>query len=110
MSDKSDSNGLKTWREVARGGAILEAGCSEDKNTGSWRTYVPVRDMEKCIHCLRCWILCPDSAILVKDGKIVGTDLMHCKGCGICAVECPPKVTAIEMKLESEIKEGEPKG
>jgi 2-oxoacid:acceptor oxidoreductase delta subunit (pyruvate/2-ketoisovalerate family) len=100
--------GLKTWREVARGGAIMEAGSSQEVNTGTWRTFVPVRDMQKCIHCLRCWIMCPDSAILARDGKIVGTDLMHCKGCGICAAECP--VDAIDMKLEAEMKEGEPKG
>jgi Pyruvate/2-oxoacid:ferredoxin oxidoreductase delta subunit len=27
---------------------------------------------------------------------------MHCKGCGICAHECPDKVRAISMVLESE--------
>jgi len=36
--------------------------------------------------------------IKVKDGKIVGIDLNHCKGCGICAHECP--VDAIEMVEE----------
>ena len=105
---KEQEKKLKTWREVARGGAVMEAGSSAESNTGSWRTFVPVRDMQKCIHCLRCWIMCPDSSILTQDGKIAGTDLMHCKGCGICAKECP--VDAIEMKLEAEMKEGEPKG
>jgi pyruvate ferredoxin oxidoreductase delta subunit len=101
---------LKGWKDLPIGGAILDAGSSMRNNTGSWRTYVPVRDYAKCIHCLRCWILCPDSAVLVKDGKVVGTDLEHCKGCGICAKECPPKVQCIAMKLESEMKPGEPKG
>ena len=101
---------FKGWRDIPRGGAVMEPGCSERVNTGSWRTYVPIRDMKKCIHCLRCWIFCPDSAVLAKNGKIVGTDLVHCKGCGICAKECPPKVTAIVMKLESDMKEGEAKG
>ena len=64
--------------------------------TGSWRTYRPDWDEEKCVHCLRCWILCPDSSIVVKDGKVTGIDYDHCKGCGICSEECPKD--AIEMK------------
>ena len=91
---------LLSWKEMPIGGMIVEAGNSEQYDTGSWRTYRPVRDEEKCIHCLRCWILCPDSAIIVKDGKMVGFDYDHCKGCGICARECPPKCHAIEMKLD----------
>jgi pyruvate ferredoxin oxidoreductase delta subunit len=106
MKDKAKK--LKNWHEVARGGAVMEAGSTTELNTGTWRTYVPVRTMAKCIHCMRCWIMCPDSSVLTKDGKIVGTDLLHCKGCGICAKECP--VDAIEMKLEADIKEGAPKG
>jgi pyruvate ferredoxin oxidoreductase delta subunit len=39
-----------------------------------------------------CWVSCPDSAIIVKDSKVVGFDLDHCKGCGICAAVCPIKV------------------
>ncbi len=101
---------LKGSSELAIGGAIMEAGSSMNNPTGTWRTYVPVRDYAKCIHCLRCWILCPDSSVLVKDGKVVGTDLEHCKGCGICARECPPKVKCIEMKLESAMAPGEKKG
>jgi pyruvate ferredoxin oxidoreductase delta subunit len=44
----------------------------------------------------------------VKDGKVVGIDLDHCKGCGICAEVCPPKVQAIKMVQETELtaKEG----
>ena len=97
----------KGWKEIPIGGLILEAGNAEEYETGSWRTFRPVKDSEKCINCLTCWIFCPDSAILTKDGKQVGFDLDHCKGCGICAAECPPKVKAIEMVLESEFEEKE---
>jgi Pyruvate/2-oxoacid:ferredoxin oxidoreductase delta subunit len=36
-------------------------------------------------------VSCPDSSILVEAGKVVGIDDKHCKGCGICAKECPTK-------------------
>ncbi|GAF85009.1 unnamed protein product, partial [marine sediment metagenome] len=94
---------LKAWKDLAIGGVILDGGNSDDYETGSWRTYRPVHYPDRCIHCLRCWIFCPDSAIIVKNEKVVGVDFKHCKGCGICAKECPTKPEkAIEMKLESE--------
>jgi pyruvate ferredoxin oxidoreductase delta subunit len=99
---------LKGWRDVPIGGAVMEPGSYAKVNTGSWRTYVPVCDYKKCIHCMQCWIMCPDSSRIAKDAKMIATDLEHCKGCGICADVCP--VHCIEMKLESEIKPGEPKG
>ncbi len=92
---------LKGWKEIPIGGLIIEAGNSEKYETGSWRSFRPVWDSNKCIHCLQCWIYCPDSAIQVEDGKIKGINLTHCKGCGICALECPDKVKAIEMKGEA---------
>lgn len=91
------------WTEIPIGGVIETAGNAHDYETGSWRTYRPVWDESKCIHCLRCWIACPDSSVLLKDGTVVGIDYMHCKGCGICAFECPDKVGAIEMKLETDV-------
>ena len=92
------------WKEMPLGGSVPEPGTSVEYDSGSWRTYRPIHDAEKCIHCLRCWIMCPDSAILVEDAKVGGIDLEHCKGCGICAAECPPKVKAIKMVLEREAK------
>jgi len=89
---------MKGWREIPEGGLILEAGNALQYKTGSWRSQRPIRDEEKCTNCLICWIYCPDSAILIENGKIKGIDLEHCKGCGICAKECP--VGAIEMMKE----------
>jgi pyruvate ferredoxin oxidoreductase delta subunit len=43
----------------------------------------------------------------VKDGKVKGIDYEHCKGCGICAEVCPPKIKAIEMVREGKDKEEE---
>ena len=97
----SDKYRPKTWKELPIGGMILEGGNSHDYETGSWRTFRPVLDREKCTDCLICWIYCPDSSILVKEGKHGGFDLEHCKGCGICAEVCPPKIRAIEMVEEA---------
>ena len=63
-----------------------------------------MRDKAKCVNCLTCWVYCPDSAILVVEGKHGDFDLKHCKGCGICAQECPKKDKAITMVEESEFK------
>lgn len=86
------------WKDIPIGGLILEAGNSVEYKTGGWRAFRPVLDPEKCIHCLICWIYCPDSSILTKDEKMLGFDLDHCKGCGICASVCPKD--AIEMVEE----------
>ena len=90
----------KGYKQIPIGGVIVDAGNADSYHTGSWRTFRPVWDGEKCIHCLTCWICCPDSAIEVKEGKVVGIDYAHCKGCGICAKECPEKVNAIRMEKE----------
>ena len=84
------------------GGSITEAGNSDKYETGSWRTYKPILDEDKCIHCHICWIYCPDSSVIIKDEKMIGFDMDHCKGCAICAEVCPKKVKAITMVLENE--------
>jgi len=93
-----------TWKELPKGGLITEAGSSEKYKTGDWRTERPIWDSEKCIQCLICFIYCPDSAIKVENDKVTGVDYDHCKGCGICAEECPPKVKAYKMVSESEFR------
>jgi len=102
-----DYSKLLNWKEEPMAGMIDEPGSSIHYKTGSWRTYRPIWDSQKCIHCLRCWVYCPDASVLVGDGKVTGIDLEHCKGCGICAYECPAKPKAIEMILESEAREKE---
>jgi pyruvate ferredoxin oxidoreductase delta subunit len=62
-----------------------------------WRTFKPVIDQEKCVNCLRCFLVCPDG-VIDKSGPQLEIDYDYCKGCGICAVEC--KLNAIEMVKE----------
>lgn len=90
----------KSWKSIPEGGLIVNAGNSLDFKTGDWKASKPIHDKKKCISCLKCFILCPDNAIKVKDGKISKFDLDYCKGCGICANQCPVK--AIEMKKVNE--------
>jgi len=84
------------WEDLPVG-CVVPGGTCHINKTGSWRTYRPVIDHEKCNRCLLCWIFCPDSTIMMRNEK-VEFDYKHCKGCGICANECPPK--AITMELE----------
>lgn len=109
-------------------GVIGKPGTSETTKTGDWRVFYPEFDMEQCIRCGRCLENCPDAAVteriltgkqaekakkqaeeLEKTGKIkkaaakkahIRYELNpeYCKGCGICANECP--IQGIRMKLE----------
>jgi pyruvate ferredoxin oxidoreductase delta subunit len=86
----------KGWREISPAGVCWKP--STVFLTGDWKTYKPIRDEEKCTRCLLCVIYCPDGAIRWNDEKAdIAFDLNFCKGCGICANECP--TTAITMKL-----------
>jgi len=90
------------WQDLPRGGVIPHGGNAEEYETGDWRSRRPVYDAEECIQCRLCWVFCPDSAVDVnEDGEVVGIIYKHCKGCGICATECPSD-GAIEMVSEEE--------
>jgi len=98
-ADKSDKK-LKGWKELTIG-AVLPCCTAVEYKTGSWRTFKPVWMPEKCIHCLQCWLVCPDFSVTAKEGKMTGFDYEHCKGCGLCAYICPVKGKAIKMEKES---------
>lgn len=52
-----------------------------------------------CFECDNCYGMCPDNAILkLGAGRGFRIDLDYCKGCGICANECPSG--AVDMVAE----------
>jgi len=64
-------------------------GGSRDYHTGGWRTSRPVFLYQKCTDCDLCVIYCPDAIVRRESEKRYVTDYDFCKGCGICAQECP---------------------
>ncbi|MHA2234675.1 MAG: 4Fe-4S binding protein [Candidatus Thorarchaeota archaeon] len=68
------------FNEIPIAGNIVEPGNSKKYLTGGWRAEKPIHTDETCLWvkngtCGRCWIYCPDMAVVL--------------GCGICANECP---------------------
>lgn len=69
----------------------------EWNKTGTWRTFKPVLDKDKCTKCMLCWKFCPEACVQIVNNELkINYD--YCKGCGICAEECPKE--AIEMVEE----------
>ena len=95
---------LKSAKEIPIGGLIDEPGSSSKFKTGDWRSFRPITDLNKCIHCMQCVVNCPDDAIPTEgkgnDIKRKETDFDYCKGCMICENVCPVK--CISRKEEEE--------
>jgi len=73
---------------------------SHEHSVADWRVEKPVFNAEHCIHCQFCWIYCPDTSIISVDKKFSHVDLVHCKGCGICAEVCPTNPKSLIMVPE----------
>jgi len=106
----------KGWQDLEIAEELTPA-TSLGYKTGGWRTVRPIYNASECIHCMICVSYCPDMAIPVrqaeegvagKGGKVftgvtrLETNLDYCKGCGICAHECPTKCISMIREEEAE--------
>jgi Pyruvate/2-oxoacid:ferredoxin oxidoreductase delta subunit len=76
---------------------------TETKQEVTWDREQALQEAERCLSCgtcnlcLQCVSYCPDASIRPDGENIsVAVDLDHCKGCGICAYECPRGVITME--------------
>ena len=76
-------------------------------SVADWRLIKPVFNKDYCIDCQFCWIYCPDIAIVSRDKKMIGLDMDHCKGCGICVEVCPTNPKSLLMFPEQADEEAE---
>ncbi|MFH1726080.1 MAG: 2-oxoacid:acceptor oxidoreductase family protein [Elusimicrobiota bacterium] len=94
------------------GGCITEAGNSVMKNMSSSRQgFIPSLDLEKCVHCGICDLVCPDYCFVwgtepaAEKGKaprtkLKGIDYNYCKGCMRCVDSCPSGALTKETEEE----------
>lgn len=67
--------------------------------TGDWRAERPVVDRTKCVKCATCWVFCPTQCIQERETWFEA-NLEICKGCGICANECPHHAITMVEEVE----------
>lgn len=74
-------------------------------SVADWRIVKPLFNKDYCIDCQFCWIYCPDMSIISRDKKMIGIDMDHCKGCGICVEVCPTNPKSLLMFPEQQDEE-----
>jgi len=53
-----------------------------------------------CNQCDTCWLFCPDVSIRRLDHEGYEVNYDYCKGCGVCAEECPREAISMEEELK----------
>ena len=89
-----------TWKDLAIGSIIEAPGSARAYESGTWRSQRPTYDFKKCIKCGLCALYCPEGCIEQNKDGVFEANLFYCKGCGICARECWPRVITMVEEVE----------
>ncbi len=95
-------------RESVQAESQLKIVKFEDLNTAYFRPQkrriTPVQEAKRCFSCGvcdlcgNCWKFCPHMSIFEKDGELkINYD--YCKGCLVCAQECPRGAISKELEV-----------
>ena len=95
---KSDSE--LTWKDLEIGNIVTEPGSARQYESGTWRSQRPTYEFSRCIKCGLCALYCPEGCISQNEEGHFVADLFYCKGCGVCARECWPKVITMQEEVE----------
>ena len=85
-----------TWKDIEIGAIVTEPGNASRYRTGDWRSQKPVYNFDRCIKCGLCQLFCPEGCVRQNAQGHFEADPFYCKGCGICARECPTWVITME--------------
>jgi len=83
---------------------VVKPSTTTINKTGSWRANRPKFLRDLCAACGICQRTCPEGIIYQIDNtnaagkKYFDCDLSYCKGCGLCAIECPFKAIIMERE------------
>lgn len=90
------------------GGLLPMPGNTVWNDLSSSRTgWMPVVNLEECIHCALCDLVCPDLCLVWEaDGsntvpekvRLLGIDYRYCKGCLRCVESCPTGAMTKELE------------
>ena len=95
---KSDSE--LTWKDLEIGNIVTEPGSARQYESGTWRSQRPTYQFSRCIKCGLCALYCPEGCIAQDEEGHFVADLFYCKGCGVCARECWPRVITMQEEVE----------
>lgn len=81
--------------------SIYASGNIVERQTGKWRIFKPIINLDECNKCWICFVRCPEGVISLNDEEYPYIDYEHCKGCLICHEECPKKAIVVEREVKA---------